>query len=356
MPPGTALDPTLTPQAVQVAARKAGIHPNHWYPVGWARDWLPGQVRGVVVWNRAIAIYRGTSGLLGAMDDACPHKGVELSRGKVVGDRLVCRYHGWAFDAGGTCCQIPYWPGDRSLPRATARSLPIREHCGILWVFPGDPNQADQVPLLEMPEYGDPQWFMVPVTGHFFAHFSICNENSMDVFHGFLHADLQGWYDPMLERLWDTGRGVAATYRVSYGGKLARFLGLSDRSGTNTRPITVEYRYPHYCSHLDGVSALYLTRMPVSATESRSFALFFLRLNLPAWIHHPLQRPLSHVLERVVFRRFLNQDREMVESEQRAYSVDPHRRYVEINPATIAVQREIVRQYEQAKQVCPDYL
>ena len=39
---------------------------------------------------------------------------------------------------------------------------------------------------------------MVPITAHFKAHFSICNENTMDVFHGFLHQELQGWFDPIL--------------------------------------------------------------------------------------------------------------------------------------------------------------
>jgi hypothetical protein len=39
---------------------------------------------------------------------------------------------------------------------------------------------------------------MVPVNAHFQAHFSICNENTMDVFHGFLHQELQGVFDPVL--------------------------------------------------------------------------------------------------------------------------------------------------------------
>jgi hypothetical protein len=45
--------------------------------------------------------------------------------------------------------------------------------------------------------------------------------------------------------------------------------------------------------------------------------------------------------------RFLLQDVEMMESEQRNYQINPERRYVEINPAIIALQRLIVRQYEQ---------
>ena len=45
-------------------------------------------------------------------------------------------------------------------------------------------------------------------------------------------------------------------------------------------------------------------------------------------------------------KSFLDQDTEMIESEQRTYQANPRRRYVEINPAIIALQRVIVGQYE----------
>jgi hypothetical protein len=48
-----------------------------------------------------------------------------------------------------------------------------------------------------------------------------------------------------------------------------------------------------------------------------------------------------------VLERFLAQDVEMMESEQQTYAKDPHRRYLEINPAIIAIQRFTMRQYEQ---------
>ncbi len=47
---------------------------------------------------------------------------------------------------------------------------------------------------------------------------------------------------------------------------------------------------------------------------------------------------------------FLEQDVGMMESEQCTYQKDPKRRYVEVNPAIIALQRVIVRQYEQFMQ------
>jgi phenylpropionate dioxygenase-like ring-hydroxylating dioxygenase large terminal subunit len=201
-----------------------------------------------------------------------------------------------------------------------------------------------------MPEFQHPDWLMVPVTARMGAHFSICNENSMDVFHGFLHQNLQGWFDPVLKSLRETEGTVSAEYDVSYKGRMAKFLGLSDRADqVTTRTISVQYRYPHYYSFLEGVSTLYLMRVPVGPTESRSFALFFLKIRLPKWLRKQFEPLLQRVLERFVFMRFLNQDIEMMESEQRTYLADPQRRYVEINPAILAIQRLIIRQYEQSR-------
>ena len=342
---------TLKSQAVRSGVRRAGINPNHWYAVGWAKQISVGQITQVVVWQQAIAVYRDANGTLHALEDACPHKGVELHRGKVQGQHLVCRYHGWEFDTSGQCVSIPYLPEGQKLPCAQARSYPIQEKYGLIWVFPGEAAIAADHELPVMKEYAESGWLQVPISGHFHAHFSICNENSMDVFHGFLHENLQGWFNPRLLKLSETDHAVQAEYQVSYKGRMAKFLGLSERADqVTTLPITVEYRYPHYQSNLQGISALYLMRLPISPVESRSFALFFFRIRLPQWLLKGLEPLLQVLLERFVLMKFLSQDIEMMESEQRQYSASPQRRYVEINPAIIAVQRLIVRQFERFTQ------
>lgn len=173
----------------------------------------------------------------------------------------------------------------------------------------------------------------------------------MDVFHGFLHEGLQGWFDPVLTDLKETESSIRAEYQVSYKGQMAKFLGLTDRADQVTRlPITIQYNYPHYASSLQGISALYLMRLPVNPTESRSFALFFFKVRLPKWVLRFLRPLLSWAIPKFLLHRFLNQDIDMMESEQQTYLKNPKRRYVEINPAIIALQRLIVRQYEQFMQ------
>lgn len=64
------------------------------------------------------------------------------------------------------------------------------------------------------------------------------------------------------------------------------------------------------------------------------------------WVVKPLQPIIIPMFRRFVFMRFLQQDITMMESAKRNYQASPNRRYVEVNPAIIALQRLIVRQYE----------
>ena len=177
------LTATLTEQRFQNRIREVGINPNYWYPVSWANRLKPGKIIPVMVWHQAIAVYRDTSGELHALEDACPHKGVALHKGEIQGCHLLCPYHGWEFNGSGDCVKIPYFPPDQKLPPAKARSYPVREKYDLIWIFPGDPNLADGTQLPDIPEYDDPDWLAVPIPAHFQAHFSTCNENTMDVFH-----------------------------------------------------------------------------------------------------------------------------------------------------------------------------
>ncbi|CAA9211438.1 FIG00566099: hypothetical protein [uncultured Coleofasciculus sp.] len=339
---------TLTSQTVQNAVREVGINPDYWYPVGWANELLPGNVMPVMIWQQAIALYRDSNHQIHALEDACAHKGVALHKGKVEGCHLTCPYHGWEFNGTGECVNVPYLPKDQKLPRALVRSYPVQEKYNLIWVFPGDASLAHTCELLDIPEFQHPDWVMVRVTAKMPAHFSICNENSMDVFHGYLHQNLQGWFSPVLKSLRETDSSVCAEYEVSYKGHLAKFLGLSDSANEiTTRTTSVQYRYPHYYAHLEGISTLYLMRLPVGLTESRSFSIFFLKIRLPKWLRKRIEPLLQTILSRFVFMKFLKQDIEMMQSEQQTYLKNPQRRYVEINPAIIAVERLIMRQYEQ---------
>ena len=341
--------PILEIQENRDSVRQAAPNPNHWYPLSWSTDLKPGIIRDVCFWQQNIALFRTQSGMLQALENACLHKGVELHKGTIEGERVVCPYHGWEFDGEGNCLHIPYLPEGQVCPKARIRSYPVREACGIVWVFPGDPQLADATPLPEVPEYGGNDWFVVRIPGHFHAHFSTCNENTMDVFHGHLHNNLQGWFDPVLTRLERDDQSVLAQYQVSYKGYLAVLLGLAKSAHeVYHRHVDIEYRYPHYKNSMGDSSSLYLMRLPVGPQETRSFSLMFLKIGLPGWLWKPLQGVLAPVLWHLLLKRFLDQDKEMIESEQHSQNHEPNSNRVEINPAISALRRVIIRQHKAA--------
>jgi len=104
-----------------------------WFPVEFSRNLLPGQVLQSTLLGHELALWRSASGAMEAWENRCPHRGVRLSLGFVVGETLVCRYHGWRYGRDGHCVSVPSSPKDASPPAACARTYPSRESDGIVW-------------------------------------------------------------------------------------------------------------------------------------------------------------------------------------------------------------------------------
>ncbi|HEY7467165.1 MAG TPA: Rieske 2Fe-2S domain-containing protein, partial [Dehalococcoidia bacterium] len=54
--------------------------------------------------------FRMTSGKIGMVADACPHRGASLFFGRNEEEGLRCVYHGWKFDRAGACVDMPNEP------------------------------------------------------------------------------------------------------------------------------------------------------------------------------------------------------------------------------------------------------
>ena len=54
--------------------------------------------------------FRTTSGAVGLMQNACPHRGASMFFGRNEEEGLRCVYHGWKFDTQGNCVDMPSEP------------------------------------------------------------------------------------------------------------------------------------------------------------------------------------------------------------------------------------------------------
>src|SRR5688572_6487747 len=69
-------------------ARAAGLDPNHWYAVEQSRRLGRGEVMETTFWGRSIAVFRGSDGVVRALENKCAHRQIKLTEGVVQNCRL----------------------------------------------------------------------------------------------------------------------------------------------------------------------------------------------------------------------------------------------------------------------------
>jgi vanillate O-demethylase monooxygenase subunit len=134
-----------------------------------------------------MALWRKADGAAVALEDACWHRLLPLSMGRLDGDNLVCRYHGLAFDAAGRCTRMP--SQDKLNSSACVRSYPAIQRHRFVWVWPGDPALADPALVPDMHWNEDPAWEGDGETLFAGCDYRLVIDNLMDLTHEtFVHA------------------------------------------------------------------------------------------------------------------------------------------------------------------------
>ena len=150
-------------------------------------------VAGATLMNENLVIARFQDGELLAAQNACPHKGFDLSKSRICGKELQCAYHGWRFDHSGACQDIPSLvnPPANKLEISRLKTFAVCERYGMVWVRLSDQEIA---PLPDVPEFEDPAWtFVVASPMLFRSGFRREIENYLDMSHfAFAHATTLG--------------------------------------------------------------------------------------------------------------------------------------------------------------------
>jgi len=129
---------------------------NCWYVAGWSRD-VGQTLKPVTILGERIVLYRAADGHVCALEDACPHRKLPLSKGTLKDDRIVCGYHGLTFDGRGACVAAPT-QGGRIPTNAQVRSYAAAERYGFVWLWMGDAVKADPAAIIDIPHYDDTSW------------------------------------------------------------------------------------------------------------------------------------------------------------------------------------------------------
>jgi vanillate O-demethylase monooxygenase subunit len=153
---------------------------NAWYVAAWS-DEVSRQLLSRTILGTPLVFYRTEAGEPVALNDACPHRFLPLSHGRLKGDSIECGYHGMTFDCSGQCTRIP---GQENIPRsAQVRTYPLAERWGWLWIWMGDPALADADDIIDIPQLREGWKYSRGERVHFRGNYQLMVDNLMDPSH-----------------------------------------------------------------------------------------------------------------------------------------------------------------------------
>lgn len=250
-----------------------------------------------------MALFRDGAGRAAAVLDRCPHRNTPLSIGRLRDGLLECRYHGWRFDATGTCRAIPgLCSGDDPGRRARAvEAFPTVERDGFVWVFADAGSEPVDGPF-RFPHVDDPAYATVRRAFTVAGSLHAALENTLDVPHtAFLHRGLfRGGREPV---------EIEVVVRQGADGVEAEYVGEPRPSGLAGRILApgggtvfhvdrfvmpsiaqVEYRLED--NHLVVTSAY----TPVADFETRLHAAITFSLRVPHGLVRAVLPPIANVI------------------------------------------------------------
>lgn len=163
---------------------------NAWYAAAYDVE-LKRQLLPRTICNKPVVLYRKENGTPVALADACWHRLVPLSLGRLEGDNVICGYHGLEFDETGRCVYMP--SQDTINPSACVKSYPIAEKHRFIWIWPGDPALADPALIPDMHWNQDPEWAADGKMIEVKCDYRLVVDNLMDLTHEtFVHGSSIG--------------------------------------------------------------------------------------------------------------------------------------------------------------------
>lgn len=316
-------------------ARAVGLDPNHWYAVEHDSAIAKKQIVEVKFWGESVALYRDEAGRLHAIENRCAHRAVPLTLGTVKGDRIVCESHGWEYNGAGELADVPHSLLGQKMPECVLRTYPLRVRYGLVWMFFGDAERADSVPMPEIPELEGPnKWDCIPVDFTWKAHHSVIIEHVSDFTHELLHRKSAPFLDAAMTYLETLGDAV----RVDYATKPGHSMKLG-------------YEYPYQWSNTDDKIKHWLFVLPIDERTTRAFFLFYFdRFVVPFTslrIPRRLMGSILRISNELLVKPLLSRDGRIVASEQVGYERHWDALQVEISPAVHEFQALTIRKWEE---------
>jgi len=164
---------------------------QYWQPIAMATDFpADGAPLPVKALGEELVLFKDEKGQMGLLGLHCPHRGGDLSYGRIEDGGLRCIYHGWLFDLNGKCLQQPAEPPGRDFcHKIKHTAYPVRELGGMIFAYMGE-GEPPALPEWECLTAAPEHRFMV-------RSYERCNylqglEGDIDPYHlSYLHLAMQ---------------------------------------------------------------------------------------------------------------------------------------------------------------------
>lgn len=159
---------------------------NAWYVACWSSE-LGEDLITRTICDLPVLLYRKENGDAVAIGNLCPHRFAPLHMGKKRGDTVQCMYHGMVFGESGACVLNPHRGGVIS-PAMRVPAYPVIEKNGAIWLWTGDPEEADEALLPNFDCYSAPGFTTIRGMMDVAANYELITDNLLDLTHAdFLH-------------------------------------------------------------------------------------------------------------------------------------------------------------------------
>lgn len=118
--------------------RMGNLWRRYWQPFAAASELAGRWTMRVRLLGEDLVAFKDRSGKVGLIGELCPHRRASLAYGIPAEDGIRCPYHGWKFDAAGTCLEQPNEPaGSGFKDKVQHAGYPVQELGGLLWAYLG---------------------------------------------------------------------------------------------------------------------------------------------------------------------------------------------------------------------------
>lgn len=296
---------------------------NVWYGSALSSELPKGKMKSLVLAGEPVVLARGQDGLVYALKDICPHRGIPFSFGRMVGNQVECPYHGWKFNSGGVCTEIPSLCSDQKLDstKIKVKKYPVIENQGVIWIYLADkekplaPELAPQPPIMhQLPGTAAPE---IIEQAMFPCHIDHAVIGLMDPAHGpYVH---KSWFWRSEKSSHEKAKKFAP---VPYGFQMVRHQPSKNSKaykilgGQPTTEITFQIpgvRVEHIQVGQKNVYSLTILS-PVGPMQTKVYSLLYWDMS---WLY--VVKPIVKAFA----KRFLHQDVEAVSKQQVGLQYDP---------------------------------